>query len=212
MLTKEQLIEQLRLQDQMNRTVNPEWLDASYPWHRAIMVEAVEALDHYGWKWWKKQEPNYEQIRIELVDIWHFVLSDVLEDSWGKYAVAAEKLLERSNVPPLLNHLATPVLFQRLVGGAADFEFSHGLFEALCTRFGLTGGGLHRLYLAKNVLNLFRQSNGYKEGTYTKVWGDREDNEVLSHLMSQHPNASADELTHLLALAYSATNPQKETA
>jgi hypothetical protein len=25
-------------------------------------------LDHYGWKWWKKQTPDTEQVILELVD------------------------------------------------------------------------------------------------------------------------------------------------
>ncbi|MEC7125486.1 MAG: dUTP diphosphatase, partial [Pseudomonadota bacterium] len=38
---------------------------------------------------------------------------------------------------------------------------------------------LFRQYVGKNVLNVFRQDNGYKDGTYRKLWGGREDNEVL---------------------------------
>ena len=35
---------------------------------------------------------------------------------------------------------------------------------------------LLKLYRAKNVLNAFRQKNGYKQGTYVKIWGEDEDN------------------------------------
>merc|ERR1711965_1056008 len=38
----------------------------------------AELLDHYGWKWWKKQTPDVDQIALELVDIWHFGLSLLL--------------------------------------------------------------------------------------------------------------------------------------
>ena len=38
---------------------------------------------------------------------------------------------------------------------------------------------LFRQYVGKNVLNLFRQDNGYKDGIYRKLWCGREDNEVL---------------------------------
>ena len=43
---------------------------------------------------------------------------------------------------------------------------------------------LYRMYVGKNVLNFFRQDHGYKEGTYVKVWGGREDNEHLSDLLA----------------------------
>ncbi|RKG72059.1 dUTP diphosphatase, partial [Corallococcus sp. CA049B] len=42
---------------------------------RAVLVETTEAMDHHGWKWWSKQTMNLEQLRIELIDIWHFALS-----------------------------------------------------------------------------------------------------------------------------------------
>ena len=41
---------------------------------------------------------------------------------------------------------------------------------------------LYRAYVGKNVLNFFRQDNGYKEGTYIKTWDGREDNEHLSEI------------------------------
>ena len=46
-------------------------------------------------------------------------------------------------------------------------------------------------YVGKNVLNFFRQDNGYKEGSYQKLWQGREDNEHLVEIMgsldSEHP-------------------------
>ena len=34
------------------------------------------------------------------------------------------------------------------------------------------------------MLNRFRQNNGYKEGSYKKIWNGREDNEVMSEILS----------------------------
>jgi len=42
---------------------------------------------------------------------------------------------------------------------------------------------LFEMYVAKNVLNKFRQDHGYKEGSYHKVWNGREDNEVLAEII-----------------------------
>jgi hypothetical protein len=50
---------------------------------------------------------------------------------------------------------------------------------------------LYRMYVGKNVLNFFRQDHGYKEGSYTKVWQGREDNEHLAELLSQLDSESA---------------------
>ena len=35
---------------------------------------------------------------------------------------------------------------------------------------------MHKKYIIKNVLNKFRQNNGYKEGIYKKIWKIGEDN------------------------------------
>ena len=39
-------------------------------------------------------------------------------------------------------------------------------------------------YLVKNVLNVFRVNNGYKEGTYQKMWNGKEDNVVVKEIAS----------------------------
>ena len=44
---------------------------------------------------------------------------------------------------------------------------------------------LFEKYVCKNVLNRFRQSHGYKAGSYQKVWQGREDNVHLSELLGE---------------------------
>ena len=46
--------------------------------------------------------------------------------------------------------------------------------------------------IGKNVLNFFRQDNGYKDGTYVKTWNGREDNEHLVDLVSPLDSDAAD--------------------
>ena len=76
---KQQIITMLELQDGMNSKVNPSWRSAGQEWYRAIWIEASEMLEHYGWKWWKKQDPDVMQVKLEVVDIVHFALSIRLE-------------------------------------------------------------------------------------------------------------------------------------
>ena len=75
---KKQLLVMLEMQDAMNSRVNPDWRSAGNAWYRAIWTECAEMLDHYGWKWWKHQPADLEQVRLELVDIMHFAMSDYL--------------------------------------------------------------------------------------------------------------------------------------
>ena len=75
---KQQILTMLELQNAMNSKVNENWVEQDFAWYRAIWVECAELLDHYGWKWWKKQTPDADQVKLELVDIWHFGLSILL--------------------------------------------------------------------------------------------------------------------------------------
>ena len=43
---------------------------------------------------------------------------------------------------------------------------------------------LFEVYIGKNVLNKFRQDNGYKEGTYKKSWNGVEDNVALGEILN----------------------------
>lgn len=41
----------------------------------ALQQECAEATDSLAWKWWKKGEDDWDNIKIELVDILHFWVS-----------------------------------------------------------------------------------------------------------------------------------------
>ena len=83
----------LELQDAMNTKVNSNWKQQGYEWYRAIWVECAELMDHYGWKWWKKQSPDTEQVALELIDIWHFGLSIQLQSG-----AALNDIIDRKSV------------------------------------------------------------------------------------------------------------------
>jgi len=80
----------LELQDSMNTKVNADWQTQGFEWYRAIWVECAELLDHYGWKWWKKQSPDTEQVALELIDIWHFGLSILLQSGTKPELIVAQ--------------------------------------------------------------------------------------------------------------------------
>ena len=70
---------------------------------------------------------------------------------------------------------------------------------------GLDFDRLYRSYVGKNVLNRFRQDRGYRQGTYRKRWGDREDNEwlvILSARLDPGSETFAAELYAALAARY----------
>lgn len=200
-----------QMQDTLNRRINPDWAKAGYAWHRAIMVEAVEALEHYGWKWWKGEtEPNKVQIQLELVDIWHFALSLVMTRNEGVVALTAQMLVDYLTTlekdPDAFGDVtgvSTADVLTMLAGSAGlQQQFNGPAFCEAMRRFELSWDQLYTMYIAKNVLNTFRQAHGYKAGTYVKQWGDAEDNVFLEQLMADYPEASPELLTSMLEVRY----------
>jgi len=192
-LTESQLIAMLKMQDEMNRKVNPEWVSAKNNWHRAILVEGVEAIEHHGWKWWKKQECDMAQLRMELVDIWHFILSAYIEHKHGNVALAKldmlaelalhQKSVQFDNLYYVLTQIHLLEKLDLMVGLATAKRTNLALFDSLLADCGMDWDVLFKHYIGKNVLNVFRQDHGYKQGTYLKVWNGREDNEHLIELL-----------------------------
>lgn len=192
-ISESQLVSMLELQDSMNTMVNAEWIAANNNWHRAIQVEGVEAIEHHGWKWWKKQECDMPQLCMELVDIWHFVLSAILEKKHGNIALAKQEMMAELNLHQksvqfdnqyyLLAQMNLLNKLDVLVGLAAAKRMSLALFESLLSDCGMDWEVLFKQYVGKNVLNVFRQDHGYKSGSYIKIWSGREDNEHLLEVL-----------------------------
>ncbi|MEY4961294.1 MAG: dUTPase [Pseudomonadota bacterium] len=181
----------LEMQDGMNKKVNPDWVAANNNWHRAIQVEAVEAIEHHGWKWWKKQNCDMAQLRMELVDIWHFILSTVILNTRGSIRFAtiemiselSQKSVQFDNQHYILAKMSLLEKLDLLVGLSAAKRTSLALFNSLLSDCGMSWVELFKQYTGKNVLNIFRQDYGYKAGTYIKIWNGREDNEHLVELL-----------------------------
>ncbi|MEM6301743.1 MAG: dUTP diphosphatase [Pseudomonadota bacterium] len=188
---QEALVTMLRMQDRMNTRVHPQWREQEYAWHRAIWIESAELVDHHGYKWWKHQKPDLGQVQMEAVDIWHFGMSSLLMKHEGdSKALAAE--IERAWRGS--DGASGVVEAAELVAGIAakDHRFDVPAFAALCAAAELSFDELYKQYLGKNVLNFFRQDNGYKDGSYRKEWAGREDNEHLMELLSDVDPSAAD--------------------
>ena len=91
---------------------------------------------------------------------------------------------------------------EMLIGRAATGEIHMHAFLALLEQFQMSFDDLYRLYVAKNVLNMFRQDHGYKQGTYVKTWMGEEDNVVLDNLLTARPNATPEMLEARLGQLY----------
>jgi len=175
-----QLMVMAELQDQHNREVHPEWRTQGYEYYRAVWVECAELLDHYGWKWWKHQAPDLDQVKLEIVDIWHFGLSELMRggelDPAGIAREYAGVIEQHLGAPPMDFRAAVERLAEQTLSTQG---FALAGFIDLLTSLPVSFNELFEMYVGKNVLNFFRQDNGYKAGTYQKTWQGREDNEHL---------------------------------
>lgn len=169
----------IRMQDQLNkRTIGDDWVDEEQDFLLAAGMEAAEAIDHHGWKWWKAGTPDMDQLRMELVDILHFVLSDTIRiDLTDELYRDFPVLALHKNLPYILKRLAAECFADSDLNQVVYFLYA--AFKAA----GMSSDEIFKLYVGKNVLNAFRQNNGYKEGTYIKVWSGKEDNEYLTQIL-----------------------------
>ncbi len=177
-----QLKVMLELQNAMNTRVHSEWREQGFEWYRAIWIESAELMDHYGWKWWKHQKPDVEQVKLELIDIFHFGLSILLVNKTSIESIA-EQLSDALKVDESYDFKNSLEAFTAHTLNEKDFSLS--LFVRLLKGMEMTFEDLYSGYVSKNVLNFFRQDHGYQEGTYKKIWDGREDNEHLVELIAK---------------------------
>jgi len=184
-------------------------------WRRCIYLEAAELIDSYPWKHWKNIDAkvDYENVKIELVDIWHFVLSEMLRVNkveaenltLKELATKTEDIIssidakEENN--PYKQIEAIESFIKELLCNFELENFIKSYFE-LNVKLGLSFEELYKLYIGKNILNQFRQDNGYKDGSYIKVWNGKEDNVVMQEILESMPNLTPNELVQELTKEY----------
>jgi dimeric dUTPase (all-alpha-NTP-PPase superfamily) len=203
-LQRKQLQTMMHLQNQMNDKVNPDWRLASYAWHDAVLTEAAEAYDHTNWAWWKNagKEPDMDQIKLELVDIWHFVLSELMCHEEGElhsyYSLVTgvidyaekQRLKDMKKNVSLIRYTIKNIMRSALLPESNEkiCMMIHAFVDAMFA-VDMSWTELYKLYVGKNVLNQFRQANGYKTDTanYKRIWTNEkgwEDNQYLTSILN----------------------------
>ncbi|MBR9805185.1 dUTP diphosphatase [bacterium] len=213
----QQVLTMLSMQDGMNTKVHPQWIEQQYAWHRAVWVECAELMDHVGYKWWKKQVPDLEQIKLEIIDIWHFGMSALFEksstlESLAEQITEAIQSVESSGAEAVSLHEAIDRVAETSL---ASKGFSVPAFWQLMQAADMSFDELYVAYVGKNVLNFFRQDNGYKDGSYQKQWQGREDNEHLVELVAELDTSDEqfrDKLYQALQTRYAAVTSQAALA
>lgn len=198
----------LKLQDELNiLTAGENWKSGTtnkgreIDWYRAIMMETCELIDSLNHKHWRaiNAEDDIDNARLECVDIWHFILSQMLVEGFDdkKYINFENKPYNRDktiyHATRLIHEVSSPIT-ARLSVVLKEFN------ELMCMLFD-TEEEFVKLYLGKSILNRFRVANKYAEGKYIKIWvGGSEDNVYMQDFLeiTQDP----DELYNLLKIEY----------
>ena len=221
----------LQLQAQLNDATNGEdWTKGitknakSINWQRCIYMECAEMVDSFSWKHWKSihQDPDWDNLQIEVVDVWHFIMSLAIENyslnlkgGIEDLAINISQLTSFDVIDTQNRHFGTQdeviskvenIMLHVLQKDSLELEELIGEFFDLVVMSGLDLETLYRLYVGKNILNQFRQDNGYKDGSYIKEWNGEEDNVVMKRVWEHDNSIKPDALYKELAKLYHSLN------
>ena len=213
-LIKEQVVEMLRMQDELNIFANGKgWKEGitdkgrDINWERCIRQELSEYIDSFNWAHWKNinGEDDIANAKMELVDVWHFLMSKFIRDNTFKPLMIVGAIKEAYRVE--YSHMIREVMVQnaedlsRLVTYHA-LKDSVVAFFRLCNATDLSFEELRETYVLKNSLNVFRRNNGYREGTYVKIWHGKEDNYYIQKYREDGKEITFDAITVYLTERY----------
>ncbi|TKI68235.1 dUTPase [Sulfurimonas crateris] len=221
----------LQLQASLNEATNGDkWSDGITKngkvinWRRCIYMECAEMIDSFTWKHWKNidQEADWDNLQVEVVDVWHFVMSLAIENYSQTLRGQVEDLAINISESKSFKKIDTKeelfakqddtiekiesIMIDTLSRGPLDLEKLISDFFDLVVMSGLNLESLYNLYVGKNILNQFRQDNGYKDGSYIKVWAGEEDNVIMKRILEQNSDIKPDELYKELTKLYLALN------
>ena len=183
----------VKLQHQFNKQVAEDYLDKNFNWNSAIIAESGELLDSLGYKWWKKQEPDMENVKVEAIDLLHFVISDILQLNYNY-----EESLEASFIDETISEFEesfTSDIYEKefededLFGLVNILNYNEiprfATLKIMFKKLDMSNEDVYIAYITKNCLNKFRQDNGYKDGSYIKNWNGKEDNVVAFEIANE---------------------------
>lgn len=194
-----------KMQNELNiQTAGENWTSGtakngkSINWWRCVYMETAEFIDSFPWKHWKdvNKPIDVENAKVELVDIWHFLLSLAIKTNMKAKEIAklykiafeddgikpifqiAEELIAISAIESLREPARRELKEEEEVSAEEELDLRTAfiLFFTLCDNMDMDMDALYTRYLAKNVLNKFRQDKGYQDGAYQKIWNGEEDN------------------------------------
>ena len=180
----------VELQHNLNKqTAGENYLEKNLNWNSAIIAESGELLDSLGYKWWKKQEPDMENVKVEAIDLLHFVISDRIQKNKKMYSEKESLEMTFVELYNEFNNVKVLRDYSTLEDMIFFFFFTNryriNVMKRIFTKLEMSNEDVYISYITKNCLNKFRQDNGYKDGSYIKNWNGREDNIVAFEIANE---------------------------
>lgn len=195
----------VEMQHSLNKqTAGEDYLEKNLNWNSAIIAESGELLDSLGYKWWKKQESDMENVKVEAIDLLHFVISEVIQEKGISKCISFLKYWFADDYLYLLKEYEDNTIEQliSLLISSSDARLLY--LKMIFRKLEMSNEDVYIAYITKNCLNKFRQNNGYKDGTYIKNWKGKEDNIIafsLANIIGPKENLF-DELYETLSAYY----------
>lgn len=205
----ERLLAMLQLQRMINERMDEQWYTHRPPFLRAAIMSAAEAVNHHGYKWWETKTPDLPQARLALVDVFHFLISHEMLGN-GRRDVELSNIageLENMYAVNLNIHLYEGLSFTQKMdafiarASAGEAAMWPAFFSAMAD-VGMDWECLSRLCFSKNVLSLFRQDYGQRDGTYTQIWNGKEDATHLQEIIESMQSLDATTVRRALVARY----------
>jgi len=229
----DKLLLMMQLQAQLNDATNgEEWTKGITKnakvinWKRCIYMECAEMVDSFAWKHWKSidKKADWANHQIEVVDVWHFIISLAIENYAQNFKGGVEELALNTSQLPSFSTIDVKsknfapenevilkvenIMRLSLTKDKLDLEELIKEFFDLVVMSGLDLESLYRLYVGKNILNQFRQDNGYKDGSYIKIWNGEEDNVVMKRVWEKNGDIKPEQLYNELTEVYNSLSKQ----
>lgn len=158
---------------------NPDWKSArtTEDFKLASVLEMAELVESTPWKWWKGGSADLWNVKIELIDMLHFLTSNVAlhnsleEDCKDKVLgftaeeVATKELFNNNNENEGTNRLNSFNIIKSVVNENENYE----LINYIVRSGGLEAREISAIYIAKYTLNEIRWKGGYALNQYKKM-------------------------------------------
>jgi len=189
------LVDFYKKQMDLNTYTKSDWRQTLniHKFNRYVRQELAELVDSLNYKHWSDKTNDFDNVKVEAIDVLHFMLSQLyFISNVERHKIFDDKSIllklnkkenlkdeEKKNKVILLSekimfntHLIDNIQLKRIMHYSNgeilrdNFHMLFGIFKVL----GMSLDDVVKAYFTKNLLNRLRQEFGYKNGEYKKMW------------------------------------------